>query len=400
MIDWITARVSTRAARLLKTGEITSCDPDGELEWSTAKRRDIRGSHDETVKLKKVSDSEVEISGCPAKFLQGHNVFGSDHLIGVGAEMIARVCSLAGIELLDSEADDIRLGRYQPLRVDINYSFATGSSQAAKCWIKKATTIADLCRRGRGQAYGSTSVVWGAKSRSWSLKAYVKGDELRKHVLPPELPRREQLQNWSDDKLRLELSLMARYLKKMGLDQAASWTTETPMTVFRNHLSRLRIDGGVTLTPSDVEALPTRLRQTHRLWLYGEDLEGLMTRSTLHRHRKELMKAGVNISVPASKEALTTVALRAYLQTPVPIPEWAIGTPLYFHPDCATVTQEYRVTDIASYEAPCPSQRVSPRRWPRIIACGNKIFGPIDDPIHGVEVSSAARMPHRADDAP
>jgi II/X family phage/plasmid replication protein len=335
MIDWITARVPVRAASQLKTGEITSCDPDGVLDWAIPKRINTRGSHDTTVSVRRIGDSVLEFAGSPAKYLQGHNAFGSDDLIGLGTAMITRACRRLGIELVESEIDDIRAGRYNLLRVDVNYSFATRSRANALAWIEQAAMVGSVKRRGRARIQGSSSAMWGEKSRHWKLKAYSKGAEITapKHKLPTSLPQRDQLSAWCEDKLRIEVELKARYLRKLGLHQASSWSSGTALGLFQEHLSRLQLGGNLVLNPAEVESLPYRLRPTHSLWSQGANLRQLMSDATYYRHRTELMKRGINIGVPPRQEAATTIPLSQYIVSPcIEVPAWAVGAGLYFDP--------------------------------------------------------------------
>ena len=223
MIDWLTAHVPVCSAAKLRTGEISSVDADGLVLWVSPTRISVRGSYLGTITVRKLKNGLIEFAGSPAKFLQGHNLFGSDDLRGLGAAMIERACAALELDLLDSERADIRAGCYDLMRVDINYSFATGSRANALAWIDSAAAVGSLQHRGRGRLRKST-VTWGEGSRNWKLKAYSKGDEIeaRNHELPEALPMRSQLAAWGNDKLRIELELHVRELRKLGLEQASS----------------------------------------------------------------------------------------------------------------------------------------------------------------------------------
>src|ERR1700686_517408 len=84
LIDWLTAHIPIRSAAALRTGEVSSVDADGVVEWVSAKRKSVQGSHSGSITVKRFRDGVVEFAGSPAKFLQGHNVFGSDDLQGLG----------------------------------------------------------------------------------------------------------------------------------------------------------------------------------------------------------------------------------------------------------------------------------------------------------------------------
>ncbi len=333
MIDWITARVPIRSAVGLNTGVVISVNAHGEEEWSSPKRTNVRGSHAATVAVKKFKNGEVEFAGSPAKFLQGHNVFDSDDLLGLGAAMIERACGALGLELLDSELPDIRAGRYDLKRVDINYSFATGSRENALAWIEKAAAVGTLQNRGTGRLRKSSTVTWGESSRHWKLKAYSKGQEIaaRDHGLPDTLPMLTGLAAWSDDKLRLELELHARELQKLGLDTAASWRADVPQKLFRDYVAKLRLGEHLVLNPSAVRSLPSHLRQTYSNWVLGADLRQLMSKQTYCRQRKQLMALGINIAAPHQLQTTDVMPLSRYLETPcAKVSEWAVGTPLYY----------------------------------------------------------------------
>lgn len=334
MIDWLTVRVLIRSAVMLRTGEVTSVDADGVVNWVSPTRMSVQGSYSGSVTARRLRNGEVEFAGSPAKFLQGHNIFGSDDLQGIGAAMIERACGSLGLELLDEELVAVRDGRYELLRVDINYSFATGSRANALAWINSAAAVGSLQHRGKGQLRKST-VTWGESSRYWKLKAYSKGNEIeaRNHELPEALPMRTQLAAWGDDKLRVELELHVRQLRKMGLEWASSWRPETPWELFQSYLAKLRLGGQVVLNPVDLQSIPLALRQTYSNWVHRADLLSLMSRAKYYRHRKQLLEYGINIGVPPQPEMMPTIPLNQYLEMPcAKVPMWAIGTELYYEP--------------------------------------------------------------------
>jgi II/X family phage/plasmid replication protein len=365
VIDWLTAHVQIRAAAGLNTGEVSCVDADGVVEWVSAKRKNVQGSHSGTISVKRFRNGLIEFAGSPAKFLQGHNVFGSDDLLSLGSAMIERACATLGLELLDSELADIQAGRYDLKRVDINYSFATGTRENALAWIKTAASVLDLPRRGGGWLDRSTTVMWGGKkSRYWKLKAYCKGKELEAHELAGSLPKRTELQEWSDDKLRIELELHARQLQKRGLECASSWRIGTAQELFREYLAKLRLGGHLMLSVAAVQSLPYRLRPTYTNWARGEDLRQLMSRPTYYRHCRELLEFGINIAVPPQQEQVSSIPLSQYLETPcMEVPVWAVGTEVYCNPACDNervvegkgsirVRQESGVTRMAAKAAP------------------------------------------------
>lgn len=71
--------------------------------------------------------------------------------------------------------------------------------------------------------------------------------------------------------------------------------------------------------------MPARLRSTYTLWQEGHDLRNLISRTTYHRHRKDLKQYGINIDLrPESIEKSNVIPLVRILEAkPASIPEWA-----------------------------------------------------------------------------
>jgi II/X family phage/plasmid replication protein len=335
MIDWITAHVLIQSSATFRTGEVTSSDEDGVVKWVSSKRKSVQGSYSGAITVRGFRNGMVEFAGSPAKFLQGHNLFGSDDLQSLGAAMIERACAALRLELVDSELADIRGGRYDLKRVDINYSFATESRENTLGWIRKAAATGTLMSRGAGRLRKSSTLTWGEGSRHWKLKAYSKGKELEAsgHELSDTLPMRTQLAEWGNDKLRIELELHTRELKKLGLARASSWRKEIPRQQFEVYLAKLRLGDQVMLSHATVKALSSHLRMTYGCWVKGLDLLQLISRAKYHRHRKLLLKCGVNIALPPEANSHSAIPLSQYLEGPcAEAPAWAVDTALYYEP--------------------------------------------------------------------
>jgi II/X family phage/plasmid replication protein len=67
----------------------------------------VVGFHDYKFHVLALGEGRIRIHGNPAKFLQGHNLFGTDDLKGLAfAATMARICKLTGIQsLLDDRRD-------------------------------------------------------------------------------------------------------------------------------------------------------------------------------------------------------------------------------------------------------------------------------------------------------
>ena len=120
MIDWITGKFwithnpdVLRSGRSVRTKIIDGIET---IEYDIANRLSIKGSHDANITIRSLTDNTVEISGNPAKFLQGHNVFGTNDLKYLVAKMIDKLCMLDELELkpTDIEYENIQSGIYSP----------------------------------------------------------------------------------------------------------------------------------------------------------------------------------------------------------------------------------------------------------------------------------------------
>jgi II/X family phage/plasmid replication protein len=91
MIDWVTATLPFSSSKKFVGGRVLSIDSEGEIEWQSEKRLPVVGSHDARPHIVSKGEGVIDISGNPTKFLQGHNLFGSDNLVGLVLETMRRM---------------------------------------------------------------------------------------------------------------------------------------------------------------------------------------------------------------------------------------------------------------------------------------------------------------------
>ena len=97
MIDWITIRIPCSHATPINGGKFVSISSDGEEEWNTDKFLPVEGSYSSKISIRSLSTdiitdnnrfTHIELSGNPVKFLQGHNIWGTDSLLDLICECI------------------------------------------------------------------------------------------------------------------------------------------------------------------------------------------------------------------------------------------------------------------------------------------------------------------------
>lgn len=345
MIDWITVPcMPCTHSDVIKAGMVIALTADGEVEWQTNKRLAVEGSFSSTVQIRSslqgIPGTCIEVSGNPSKFLQGHNLFGSNDLIGLVSGMMraifAKVPQLTPSQI---DLDMIDRGSYLLSRVDIAECWALQNRRQVRTAISTLAACTNLTHRpGKASITGETTCYWGKNSRRWALKAYCKGDEIEKkgHRLPLELMGIFGLEQYADTALRFELVLRGMELKdtEMDLHLAANWGDNTAQEVYDSYLSRLNISEATMIKTDELIQLKPRLRAVYELWMQGHDLRSMYPRKTFYRYRKEFMEHGIDISnVHHTRKESNVIPLGLVLHArPVGVPNWAIGTPLYFEP--------------------------------------------------------------------
>lgn len=334
MIDWITGKFwITHNPDVLRSGQsIRTKIIDGieTIEYDIANRLSVKGSHDATITIRSHTDNTVEISGNPAKFLQGHNVFGTNDLKYLVAKMIDKLCMIDELELkpTDIEYENIQEGKYHLSRVDVNEHFAFPSAQVARAWLRAAGNSANMKFRGAGLFKEGTLYFEGKR---YIPKIYFKYDEInskdKSHRLPDELLQIPELIEYAEKSLRFEIKILSTQLKDWYLHLGCNWDADTAtMLINDQFISKLQLSANMPIENEVIESLPKNLRLTYTAWINGEDLRQVLSRPTFYRYRTRLMEYGIDISIvkDIEKEQSNVVPMIRYLEAvPMGIPDWA-----------------------------------------------------------------------------
>jgi len=341
MIDWLSGKIHfLHTSEQLPCGSVVSVDSDGTIEWKTNKRIVVKGSYDSSFTLRSDPTSEVlpgtfsrlEFSGNPVKFIQGHNIWGSSDLTGLAYEAISKALTSLNLKLTSTENEVLFNGQFSISRVDINQMYSMGSPESVDQWLHSAEFGART-RQGKGHFSGNT-LYYQQKSTRWTLKFYAKGKELKAsgHQLPKEFFKAKSFHEYADDKLRAELTLRTKELKKLGMDIGSAWGDNEYRDIFLDYMGRLDMSEQKVLDDLVLE-LPSELRSTYLSWKTGYDVKALLSKPTFYRHRKKLIAHGVDISIPSGSRPNNVIPLMRIIEAvPAEIPEWAHGTEYYFEP--------------------------------------------------------------------
>jgi II/X family phage/plasmid replication protein len=334
MIDWVTGKFwITHNPDVLRSGQsIRTKIVDGVelIEYDIANRLSVKGSHDASITIRSHTDGMVEISGNPAKFLQGHNVFGTNDLKYLVAKMIDKLCMMDKLELkpTDVEYENIQQGIYHLSRVDVNEHFAFPSAQVARAWLRAAGNSANMKFRGAGLFKEGTLYFEGKR---YIPKIYFKYDEInskdKSHRLPDELLQIPELIEYAEKSLRFEIKILSTQLKDWMLHLGCNWDADTAtMLINDQFISKLQLSANMPIENEVIESLPKNLRLTYTAWVNGEDLRQVLSRPTFYRYRTKLMEYGIDISIvkDIEKEQSNIVPMIRYLEAvPMGIPDWA-----------------------------------------------------------------------------
>jgi II/X family phage/plasmid replication protein len=327
-------------------GERLLCvSPEGEVKWQVAKRTTVAGSHSTGLQLRTATHTadqctHIELSGNPVKFFQGHNLWGTDDLPSLVVATIERVAELLGAAVHADDRAAWLAGDIQLTRVDCTESFHLRNAAEVLAWLRAAEQTAHLAHRGRGQLCKGSTLYFGKNSRRWSLKLYAKGQEIKAkgHGQDSVLSLPSAVE-WANRTLRAELTLRSMELKRLGYDFVRNWLpvdgVPLPVTgeLLRERLGNMTMTTTSHLSPAVLESLRPSLRAAVAAWEAGHDLRAIYSKSGFYKFRSELLKHGVDIATVMPKEVSNVVPLHRVLQAvPATVPDWAMGTALYFEP--------------------------------------------------------------------
>lgn len=326
MIDWVTAEI--RCNNSLNGGCVAKIDSKGDVEWLSQSAVPVTGSYDSRILVTPVSDSRLRISGNPAKWLQGHNLFGTNDLKLLMYRFFDELYQILADDLFPTieQLEMIKDGNYTLTRVDINESWELASQMQVKAWIRSAGEKMHMPHRGKGVFSGDT-LYWGKGSKYWFMKCYSKGDEIdgKKSNFPDQL-RTPQMLEYANKSLRLELVLQSKFLRDKGLNVACNWLPETAKMLLIEHVQKLEMSNNFMLQDEILHSLPSRMKMAYLAWLYGEDLRTMLSKNTFYKYRREFKKYDIDIALvrDTEKDDDKVIPLIQVLEAkPMGVPYWA-----------------------------------------------------------------------------
>jgi len=265
-------------------------------EWHCDER--VAGACGATLSVRR-RGSTLSVAGSYPRFVQGHNVWSGDNLVGLCSEVFERVAGVLGVDVYESDRHAWGAGQVHLERVDVVRLYDLGSHERVQQWLQVAGAVAhtryqavDMTR----STHGATVYV-GKRSRRIGHKYYGKGGELRANPLPRMLHRRADIEGYAAGLLRVEVVLRRRALKDRGLVRAAAW--EDPMVARRildERVSLVEMEDRMQLSDDLLAQLPIKLVPVYDSWYAGRNVRELYSRPTFYRYRRTLLDYGIDIA--------------------------------------------------------------------------------------------------------
>jgi len=304
MCDWVTAVIEaptayTRRYSPWDSGYVGFFEPGGKLVRSSGRRQAVEGSYSSQITFRSSTGYELEISGNPVKYLQGHNLFGCDDWRSLFFSAAADMRDRVGLQF-PSPGSYRDFKPVRATRLDYTRSYRhPGGDAAAAAWL---ASVGPYSRSRYGtSSYKGDTLYFGAGSSYWTFKIYLKSAELlspkRGHGLPSSLSRvqRRELLEWADGVLRFEVRLNSRALAKLPLGLS-------PLQIWQKYYDKVQIMGGSVSPGVDdrLAGVTSGAVMAFRLWQSGDgDTIRGFPRMTAYRYRKAIREAvGVDIFGP------------------------------------------------------------------------------------------------------
>jgi hypothetical protein len=194
---------------------------------------------------------------------------------------------------------DLQAGYYWLQRVDIAYMYRLPKGVEPDAWISAAEH--GIKYRGKRPTRTGGTLYFQQNSSQRSLEMYGKGRELSANPPPTHLPMREQLFDYAQNKLRLEVVVRAPDLRKRHRNTGHAWTAATGSELFSAYSGRLEVLGSLVPTEELERQLTSAEIRVYRLHQLGGNVRtAYKSRDSLHRLRKRFAGLGVDIMAPVT----------------------------------------------------------------------------------------------------
>lgn len=324
MIDWISAILPV-STTVPYSGVRLELSADGEILNENVLPATVTGSWSSTVVCcniwkqrhlrcqpvpagRRLGETYVYVSGNPAKYLQGHNIYGSDDVFALTSLFFSTVAKNLGLSL---DVQDLwsqigTSGRFELTRIDVTYNFRVdGGSDGVNRWIRACHRTGRISHKHASPLQGNT-LYFGKNSRRHTVKFYNKRQDLNAHPIDPMLYNHsacwgavhDAMLNDAEGLLRCEQTFRGKKLREMGFDYNIYGLTSMRIKhMFNDGLSGLNISENIRNDAVDKKIVGNAAYTIYLLWLSGLYDPSNYSRMTNYRHRKVLLEYGIDITL-------------------------------------------------------------------------------------------------------
>lgn len=322
MIDWVSVRIPAELPFPVTGGMIIDHDENGEIRLAIPKRLELEGSFSSKMMFRAVTTTEIELSGNPAKFLQGHNLYGPSDLRKLVARVLSEACPPIFGCVPPMDLRDAVLSR-----VDVTDGIILDREGDVLGYLRAVEEQARIAYKGRGVLDGSTLIFGrankGARAKDWQIVMYAKGLEVAKRPLPPLMMADPEVIDWVNRLLRIEVRLRGRELDRLGVKTLGAWEETTAAELWHGKFGKLELSEVRQVETEQLELIKPRLRNAYAAWRHGEDLRKGCPKASFYRLRREMLDAlGIDIAIPVPKSNVVPL-VRVIQATPAHRPPWA-----------------------------------------------------------------------------
>jgi len=355
--DWISLIVDNYSDIDIDDGLFVDLKKDGSINYQVQKRLSLEGSWSEKVSVRAWA-GHFELSGNPTKFLQGHNLFGSNDLQSVLSLFIRRVFDLLKIDGKTVIAA-VDSGCCRVTRIDLTAMYDVGKyNNDVSSWLRSASPL--LVKTRQNISVEDGTIYIGKRSKRLSCKIYNKWKECKAHILPFNRDYNNALLGWVKNKLRMEFVCRSAWLldycvvndkletitksgdlnkylrvveknKKFdskSLSILKNWSSEIMNIVYLdlyNRKIKLPADSGRVRV--DLDSVPRAVRGTLFMWQSGIDVKEELPKATYYRHKKiidDLLGLNIAANFNGFESTRDVVPLvQPLVANSVEVPDWA-----------------------------------------------------------------------------
>lgn len=254
---------------------------------------------------------KLYIEASVPKYLTGQNIVGREELLDQCIALIDDVLPKLGIEPTPDERDAINAGNFDMKRIDFAMHCDCGTPDRAVALMTALRSLV-FTKAKDASAYGIETVYVNQHSPYWTLRCYRKDLEILKssRVLPLNVYKRDYWMGKVQNCVRLELTLRARELTRLGLNDPSAWSVDGAHKRMQIWINRLSDVEGVCPSVDRIKDLPSGMQTKLLGWLAGDLGTFARTPSTENRaHKMILAVNGINIRGEPSVERQRTATL-------------------------------------------------------------------------------------------